>query len=195
MSTSYTSALLSNWIVIFCIPEHITSDSVTTFISLLRKSLENLLNITFQQTTAYNPAANAEMVYGNSWSFLPIFFSLLSHPVISSAYMFWENLLNAFRLTSHQLSNTCLKICTRHILRNDNSKPRLLLPDTFLFFVILHTPKAFLLNLHGKEDKVSIHCLKPAYLLPDDPPSASGSRTASFYTWLSVENMGYEILV
>ncbi|XP_068218482.1 uncharacterized protein [Palaemon carinicauda] len=57
-SKSCTSALLSGWIARFGIPEHITSDRVTTVTSQFWTTLANLLGITLHQTTAYSPAAN-----------------------------------------------------------------------------------------------------------------------------------------
>ncbi|XP_068233499.1 uncharacterized protein [Palaemon carinicauda] len=57
-SASCTSAALSGWIARLGIPEHITSNRGTTFISQSLTSIANLLGITLYQTTAYSPAAN-----------------------------------------------------------------------------------------------------------------------------------------
>ncbi|XP_068227682.1 uncharacterized protein [Palaemon carinicauda] len=53
---SCTLSLLSCRMARFGIPEHITSDMVTTFTSQLWTSLPNLHHITLYQTTANNPA-------------------------------------------------------------------------------------------------------------------------------------------
>ncbi|XP_068235923.1 uncharacterized protein [Palaemon carinicauda] len=62
-------------------------------------------------------------------------------------------------------------------LRNHTSKPPLSPPYTNPFLVILCNPKAFVLNIRGKEDWVSIDCVKLADLLPDDPPTVCLSRS------------------
>ncbi|XP_068201538.1 uncharacterized protein [Palaemon carinicauda] len=62
-------------------------------------------------------------------------------------------------------------------LRNDTSKPPLTPSYTGPFIVIRHSPKAFQLNIRGKEDWVSIDRLKSAYLLPHDPPTLRLSRS------------------
>ncbi|XP_068201544.1 uncharacterized protein [Palaemon carinicauda] len=72
---------------------------------------------------------------------------------------------------------TDLHSATHVFLRNDTSKPPLMPSYTGPFIVIRHSPKAFLLNIHGKEDWVSIDRLKPAYLLPDDPPTLRLSKS------------------
>ncbi|XP_076062485.1 uncharacterized protein LOC143037812 [Oratosquilla oratoria] len=60
-STSCTAALLSGRISRFDIPEHITSDRDTTFMSQLWRSLGQLLGTSVHHTTAYNPKVNGMM--------------------------------------------------------------------------------------------------------------------------------------
>ena len=57
-ATSCASALLSSWISRFGLPEHITSDRGSAFISGLWSSLAHLLGIQLHHTTAYHPQAN-----------------------------------------------------------------------------------------------------------------------------------------
>ncbi|XP_068220447.1 uncharacterized protein [Palaemon carinicauda] len=61
MTASCTSALLSEWIEKFGIPQHITSDRSATFTSQLWTSLAYLLGITLHQTTVNNTAANGKV--------------------------------------------------------------------------------------------------------------------------------------
>ncbi|XP_068236898.1 uncharacterized protein [Palaemon carinicauda] len=57
-SASCISASLLCWMERFCIPRHINSDRSTTYTSQSWTSIVSLLDITLQQITAYNPAAN-----------------------------------------------------------------------------------------------------------------------------------------
>ncbi|XP_068250786.1 uncharacterized protein [Palaemon carinicauda] len=134
------SALLSGKIRRFGILEYITSDKGTTVTFQQWTSLANLLGITFNQTTAYNPAANG--------------------------------MVERF----HRTLKEDLHSATHVFLHKNTIKPPLTPPYTGPFLVIYRMPKAFLLNMHDKEDWVSIDLLKPAYLLPDDPPTVRLSR-------------------
>ncbi|XP_068227646.1 uncharacterized protein [Palaemon carinicauda] len=61
-------------------------------------------------------------------------------------------------------------------LHNDTRKPPLSPHYTGPFLVIRRNPKAFLLNIRGKEDCIYIDRLKPAYLLTNDLPTVRLSR-------------------
>ncbi|XP_068221345.1 uncharacterized protein [Palaemon carinicauda] len=65
---------------------------------------------------------------------------------------------------------TDLPFATHVFPRNVTSKPPLTPLYTSSFLVIRRNPKAFLLKIRGQEDWVCIDRLKPASLLPDDPP-------------------------
>ena len=58
-AASCATALLSNWISRFGLPEHITSDRGTSFTSHLWTQLARLLGTSLHHTTAYNPKANS----------------------------------------------------------------------------------------------------------------------------------------
>ncbi|XP_068229380.1 uncharacterized protein [Palaemon carinicauda] len=75
----------------------------------------------------------------------------------------------------HQIP-THLHSATHVILCNNTSKPLLLFPYTGTFLVSRRNPKAFLLNIRGKEDWVPIDRLKPACLQPDDRLTVCLSR-------------------
>ena len=57
-AASCASALLHSWIARFGLPEHITSDRGSAFISGLWSSLANLLGVQLLYTTAYHPQSN-----------------------------------------------------------------------------------------------------------------------------------------
>ena len=57
-AASCASALLHSWISRFGLPEHITSDRGSAFISGLWSSLANLLGVQLHYTTAYHPQSN-----------------------------------------------------------------------------------------------------------------------------------------
>ncbi|XP_068213874.1 uncharacterized protein [Palaemon carinicauda] len=78
----------------------------------------------------------------------------------------------------HYIS-TDLHFAMHIFLHSDTRK----LPLTPHYLVIQRSPKAFLLNIRGKEDWVSIDCLKHAYILPDDPPSVRLSRSRIVVGW------------
>ncbi|XP_068225763.1 uncharacterized protein [Palaemon carinicauda] len=72
---------------------------------------------------------------------------------------------------------TDLHSATHVFLRHDTIKTLLRLPYTGPILVIQRSSEAFLLNIRGKEDWVSIDHLKPPYLLPDDLPIVRFSRS------------------
>ncbi|XP_068232110.1 uncharacterized protein [Palaemon carinicauda] len=84
---------------------------------------------------------------------------------------------------------TDLHSATHDFLRNGTSKPPLMPPYTGPFLVMRHNPKAFLLNICGKEDWVSFDRLKPAYLLPDDLPTVRLSRSSRPIQHLQYSNI------
>ena len=57
-ASACASALLSSWISRFGLPEHITSDRGSAFISGLWSSLVKLLGVQLHHTTAYHPQSN-----------------------------------------------------------------------------------------------------------------------------------------
>ncbi|XP_068228082.1 uncharacterized protein [Palaemon carinicauda] len=75
-----------------------------------------------------------------------------------------------YKSPAKQLIPTDLHSSTHVCICTDTSKSPVMPPYTGLLPMIRCTAKAFLHNMRGKEDCVSIDCLQPAYLLPDDPP-------------------------
>ena len=64
-----------------------------------------------------------------------------------------------------------LASCTHVFVRNDAARKPLQQPYNGPFKVLERTDKYFTLDLNGWKDKVSLDCLKPAYLEPDSESS------------------------
>ncbi|XP_068228007.1 uncharacterized protein [Palaemon carinicauda] len=148
------------------------------------------MGITVHQTTAYNLAANkmvkcfhctlkAALISSCkdsnwftqlSWGLLGLRTTPKDAMDVSVAEMTYKPPAEHHKLTD-------LHSATRVLLYNDTSKPPLILPYTGPLFVIQRNPKAFLLNIHGKNDCVSIDRLKPAYHRPDDQPEVRLCRS------------------
>ncbi|XP_068204574.1 uncharacterized protein [Palaemon carinicauda] len=102
----------------------------------------------------------AEMVYGNQ----------LVVPAEFSVYnLVQQSPVPDLQAPAKQHIPTDLHSVTHVLLLNKTSKPPLMHPYTGRFLVIRRTPKAFLLNMRGKEDWFYIDRLKPAYLVPYNP--------------------------
>ncbi|XP_068234097.1 uncharacterized protein [Palaemon carinicauda] len=183
-------------------PTHITRTSLSGYridcstrcpeailMETARSTSSNLLHITPHQKTAYNPAGNGMVKLfhrtlkavlmsrckdSNWFSQLPlVFLGIKTTPKdaldISAAEMTYKT------PTKHHIP-TDLHSATHVFLRNDTIKSPLMHPYTDSFLSIQRNPKAFLPIIRGKEDWVCIEHLKPAYLLPDDPPTVRLSR-------------------
>ncbi|XP_068232025.1 uncharacterized protein [Palaemon carinicauda] len=144
------------------------------FTSLLWTPLTNLLGITLHQTAAAcNLAANGMIE--------------CIHRTLKAALMSCSHTLRCGKIYSippdFQAPSEVYHIpkdlnSAMHVfLRNNTTKPPLTPPYTGPFLVIRRNPKAFPLNICGKEDWVSIDRLEPAYIPPDDPPAVRLSRS------------------
>ncbi|XP_066976878.1 uncharacterized protein [Macrobrachium rosenbergii] len=69
-----------------------------------------------------------------------------------------------------------LNTCTHVFMRNDAHHPPLTRPYGGLYRVISRTSKAYLFNIHGREDWISVDRLKPAYLMDIGTREETGRR-------------------
>ncbi|XP_068229499.1 uncharacterized protein [Palaemon carinicauda] len=123
----------------------------------------------------------AEMVYGNLLVIPAEFFPSATFSDDFQCISYIVEKFTACRQTykppaKHHIP-TDLNSATHVFLCNNTSKRPLKPPYTGPFLVIRRSPKAFLLNIRCKEDWVSIDRLKPAFLLPDEPPIFCLSRS------------------
>ena len=222
-AASCATGLLSTWVSRFGVPEHITSDRGSSFISLLWTSLKKLLGSTNHHTTAYNPKANrmVERLHrslkaaliarctDSSW-FCQLPWVLLGlrttlkedldvsateivygDPLVIPAEFFpatndlcrLQQIVGKFapvRTTHRSYRKTYipkdLSSSAQVFIRTDCHQQPLSAPYTGPYKVLQRRPKAFLLDIRGKQEWTSIDRLKPAFLDDTDPPPVRLSR-------------------
>ncbi|XP_068227761.1 uncharacterized protein [Palaemon carinicauda] len=122
----------------------------------------------------------AEVMYGDLLVILDeLFPSATSSDNPQRLVTLWENLLHVARLAHPLLSNIYRQICisaTHIFLRNDTRKSLLTPPYMGPFLVIRLTLKAFLINVRGQEDWVSLDHLKKQENSNMDPRANSKGR-------------------
>ncbi|XP_066956259.1 uncharacterized protein [Macrobrachium rosenbergii] len=154
-TASCAEALLSSWISQFGVPDSITMDRGSAFLSELWVSLACQMGTTLLSTTAYNPAAN-DMVERAHCSLKP---ALMARCTDKN----W----------STQLPWVLLGLRTPH--RGQMAiYPHRKSPIGALTESSTRIPKAYLIDVHGWEDWVSIHRLKPAFLLDSEIREEAG---------------------
>ncbi|XP_066953345.1 uncharacterized protein [Macrobrachium rosenbergii] len=136
------SCIPARWISHFRVPDSITTDRGPAFLSELWVSLARLMGTTVHSTMAYNPAANGmvERV----------------HRSLKAALM--ARCTNE-RTTTY--SPPALHSCAYVFIRVDASRLPLTKPYRGPHRVIRRAAKAYLLDIHGREDWITIDRLEP----------------------------------
>ncbi|XP_068203598.1 uncharacterized protein [Palaemon carinicauda] len=171
-------------------------DRGPAFLSEIWLALANLMGTTLHSTTAYNPAANrmvetnssrpqgvrddgepspAERVYGEALAVPGKFFptstddTQLDH--LRDIARKFRTCLNTYRDRTKHFKPRSLDDCGYVFVRVDAYRQPLTRPYRGPYRVIKKMTKAFLLDVHGQEDWVSINHVKLAFF--------EGSNTAS----------------
>ncbi|XP_066947184.1 uncharacterized protein [Macrobrachium rosenbergii] len=229
LTASCAETLLSSWISRFRVPDSITTERGSAFLSELWVSLARLMGTTLHSTTAYNPTAKfmverahrslkaalmarctdenwraqlpwvlpglrtapradstvspAEKVYGETLA-VPGEFLPSSADSTDTRLQRLRDLAQKFvpcHKTFMDRTNTYspagLDSCTYFFIRIDACRPPLTRPYRGPYRVIDRTPKAYLIDVHSREDWVSIDRLKSALLLDSEIREEAGRRS------------------
>ena len=124
-------------------------------------------------------ASLAEIVYGSHLVVPAEFFlDVTPHEDISHLHKIVRKCVpvkQTYRDTRKTYIPRHLSTAMRIFVRTDSHCPPLTPPYTGPYRVIQRRPKAFLLDVCGTHDWISLDCLKVAYLQDDDPPLISFS--------------------
>ncbi|XP_066974328.1 uncharacterized protein [Macrobrachium rosenbergii] len=75
---------------------------------------------------------------------------------------------------THNLSPEGLNTCTHFFIRNNTCRPPFTRPYRGPYRVVSRTSKAYLINIHGWEDWISVDRLKPAFLMDSGTQEETG---------------------
>ncbi|XP_068203601.1 uncharacterized protein [Palaemon carinicauda] len=159
-------ALLSTWVGRFGFPDDITTDRGPAFLSEIWLALANLMGTTLHSTTAYNPAANRMVERTHRALKASV---MLDH--LRDIARKFRTCLNTYRDRTKHFKPRSLDDCGYVFVRVDAYRQPLTRPYRGPYRVIKKMTKAFLLDVHGQEDWVSINHVKLAFF--------EGSNTAS----------------
>uniref|UniRef100_A0A1X7UQQ4 Integrase catalytic domain-containing protein n=1 Tax=Amphimedon queenslandica TaxID=400682 RepID=A0A1X7UQQ4_AMPQE len=168
-ASTVAKVIVSGWISRFGSPSTITTDRGKQFESNLWQQLISLLGSTRTRTTSHHPQAN-----GMVERFHRQLKTALKAKMCTPS---WTDNLPLILLVYEHTSSTPPRITPRHhfshnqlhksshvfVRRNAVKKP-LEQPYDGPFKVPSHDDKYFVLDINGKEDTVSVDCLKPAHL-------------------------------
>ncbi|XP_068250727.1 uncharacterized protein [Palaemon carinicauda] len=179
-------AFLSNWVSRFGVPDDITTHRGLAFLSDIWLALANLMGTTLHSTTAYNPAANGMVERTHR--------ALKASLMPSCTDGDWKSQLpwlDHLRDIARKI-RPCLKTYqdkTKHFkprnlddngyvfITDDAHQQPLTKPYRGPYQVIKKTTKAFLLDVNGRENWVSIDRVKPAFLEGSDTASAGPCKS------------------
>ncbi|XP_068229453.1 uncharacterized protein [Palaemon carinicauda] len=167
MTQACAEALLSSWVSRFGVPDDITSNRGHAFLSEIWLALANLTGTALHSTTAYNPTANNMVERTHR--------ALKASLMASCTDSDWKSRLPWDRTKPFKPSD--LDDCGYVFVHVDAHRQPLTRPYPGPYRVIIKTTKAFLLDVHGQEDWVSIDRVKPAFLEGRDTASAGPGRS------------------
>ncbi|XP_072157626.1 uncharacterized protein [Bemisia tabaci] len=72
-----------------------------------------------------------------------------------------------------------LKTCSHAFLRDDTSGKSLQPPYTGPYKIVERADKVCILLIKGRQDNINIDCLKPAYILPEEPVTQPQDHSSS----------------
>ncbi|XP_068211572.1 uncharacterized protein [Palaemon carinicauda] len=189
MTQACAETLLSSWVSRFGVPDDITMERGPVFLSEIWLALANLMGTTLHSTMAYNPAANGMVERTHR--------TLKASLMASCTNADWKSLLpwdttpraDGEPSPAEKVYREALTDRTKHFkprnldncgyvfVRVDAHRQPLTRPYRGPYRVISKTTNAFLLDVHGQEDWVSIDRMKPAFFEGSDTASAGPGRS------------------
>ncbi|XP_066980500.1 uncharacterized protein [Macrobrachium rosenbergii] len=165
-TSTCAEALLSSWISHFSVPDSITTDRGPAFLSEFWVSLAHLMGATHHSTMAYNPAANG--MVGRTHHSLKAALMARCTDDNWKAQLPWVLLGLCTAPRANGEESPAEKVYGEKLAipgEIDAHRPPLTRPYRGPYRVVNRASKAYLINIHGREDWVSVDRLKPAFLM------------------------------